>query len=119
VSTFTVDEWKAEAIRLFGEDHMAWRFVCPSCGHVASTNDYHQAGAPSGAVAFSCVGRWTGATREFGQSGPGPCNYAGGGLIRINPVVVTDDGGKEVQRVFDFAAVDSPVLELAATGGDL
>jgi len=113
--TCTLAEWRAEAAQLFGPDPLGWRFVCPACGHIASTQDYKDAGAPSSAVGFSCVGRWTGAKRDaFGLNpkglpteGPGQCNYAGAGLFNISPVVVTDDEGKEVQRVFAFASEHS------------
>lgn len=50
----------AEGQRRFGTDPLEWQFVCPSCGHVASVKDWKTAGAPEGAVAFSCVGRYTG-----------------------------------------------------------
>lgn len=96
----TSQEWHDKGVALFGPDEMLWRFVCPSCGHVASTQDYKDAGAPSTAVAFSCVGRWTGAGGEktFQRSG-GPCDYTGGGLIELNPLQV--DGG----RYFNFEEV--------------
>lgn len=96
----TVEEWNAEGCRLFGGNKMDWSFVCPCCGHVASTRDYEAAGAPSTAVAFSCVGRWTEKPRGAFEKGPGPCDYAGGGLIGLNPVEVGDNG-----RVFAFAEV--------------
>ncbi len=94
-------EWKQRGEALFGLDMMQWRFVCPACGHVQSTQDYKDAGAPPEAVAVSCVGRYQETCRKaFGEDGPGPCNYAGGGLFRLNPVDV--DG----QRVFAFAKED-------------
>jgi hypothetical protein len=37
----------------------------------------------------------------FSQDG-GPCNYAGGGLFRLNPVTVVDPDGIE-NHAFDFA----------------
>ena len=98
----SADEWNAEGILKFGPDQMEWRFVCPGCGHVASVQDWKNAGAPSSAVAFSCVGRWTEGAKEFGSPGPGPCNYAGGGLFRLNPVMVTGDHGKQ-HGLFEFA----------------
>lgn len=98
--TMTHDEWIAEATRRFGDDPMAWRFVCPSCGHVASAQDWINAGAPKETIAFSCVGRWTGATAELGER-PGPCNYTGGGLFRLNPVIVEYNGTG--QSTFAFA----------------
>ena len=106
-------EWEAEAKRRFG-DVMKWRFVCPACGHVASVADWKAAGAPSSAVGFSCVGRWSGAKRDaFGLNpkgmateGPGPCNYAGSGLFAINPVAVVTENG--TTRVFAFDQTDEP-----------
>lgn len=92
---YTLKEWQAEATRLFGSDAMLWRFVCPVCGHVQSTQNYKDAGAGEGAVAFSCIGRWVG-TKDGG-----PCDYAGGGLFRLNPITVVADDGVEHQ-VFDF-----------------
>ena len=92
-------EWHAEGTALFGKDEMTWRFVCPSCKHVASVQDWKDAGAHTEHVAFSCVGRWLGAdgSKTFKGKG-GPCNYAGGGLIGMNPIEV--DG----TRMFAFAA---------------
>lgn len=92
----THEEWTADGKRRFGDDMMTWRFVCPSCGHVQTANDYKAAGAPSTVVGFSCIGRWLPGGAEhaqkikdatFKQNG-GPCDYAGGGLIGLNPVKV-------------------------------
>lgn len=103
-------DWAAEGERRFGKDHLGWRFVCPACGHVAAVRDWQEAGAPEGAIAFSCVGRYLPTAREaFDRSGPGPCNYAGGGLIGLNPVVVlipyTANGKAKRAAVFAFADV--------------
>jgi hypothetical protein len=87
--TMTHAEWHALGVRLFGADEMSWRFVCPCCGHVATPTDYKTAGAPQGAVAYSCVGRWLPVAQEAFTTGPGPCTYAGGGLFGLNPVRVT------------------------------
>lgn len=96
----TVEEWRAEGLRRFGANEMQWRFVCPSCSHIASVQDWKDAGAGETAVAFSCVGRWTGATRQIFEK-PGPCNYAGGGLFGLNPITVALETGEI--RVFEFA----------------
>lgn len=101
----TLEEWNAEGGRRFGKDQMKWCFICPSCGYVATPEDYKGAGASSNAVAFSCVGRWSGAMDKDAfatKKGHGPCNYAGGGLIGINPVTVVHPDGKEHQ-IFEFA----------------
>ena len=103
----TNQEWQEEGVVLFGSDQMQWRFVCPVCGFAQSVQDYKDAGAPEGAVAFSCIGRWRDGARDaFTGKGDvrlahpvvtGPCNYSGGGLLRLNPVDV--DG----RKVFAFA----------------
>ena len=103
----THEAWMAEAKAKFGEDVMTWRFVCPSCYHIQSVQDYKNAGAPQSAVAFSCVGRWIKGSQEaFLRNKKGPCNYAGGGLIHLNPVtVIMPDKGK--QEYFEFAPADA------------
>lgn len=84
----TVDEFTAEAVKRFGPDKMKWQFVCPACGHVQSAEDYKAAGAPPNAVGFSCVGRWIEGSRGCFDDGPGPCDYAGGGLIRMHKLEI-------------------------------
>lgn len=85
----TYEQWRARGAELFGPDMMQWRFVCPCCGHVASVQDYKDAGAKEGNVGFSCIGRWLPKARDAFAKGAGPCNYAGGGLFRLNPIHVT------------------------------
>lgn len=87
----TLEQYLAMGATLFGENKLNWRVVCPGCGHVASIKDYQEAGAPEGAVGFSCIGRFLDDCRDWlGGSGSGPCNYTGGGLININPIHITD-----------------------------
>lgn len=102
----TEAEWNARGVALFGADVLEWKFVCPSCGHVARVRDWQSAGAPENTVAFSCVGRWLPDpgkldANTFKQAG-GPCAYAGGGLIGLNPVTVLREGGRQTD-VFAFA----------------
>lgn len=102
VLPMTQQEWWAEATRRFGSDRREWAFVCPACGHVARVAEWQKLGAPIGTVAFSCIGRFLPHAREAFAAGPGPCTYAGGGLIGLNPVsVIAPDG--TVHRVFAFA----------------
>lgn len=98
----THEEWLAEGERRFGADVANWRFVCPACGHVAAAADWKRAGASQGEVAFSCVGRRLPTCRDAFGEGPGPCNYAGGGLFQLNPVHVELAPGRAL-RVFAFA----------------
>lgn len=89
--TTTREAFHDEARRRFGDNPAQWAFVCPSCAHVATVQDWRDAGAPDGAIAFSCVGRWTGAGEAATFKGAGgPCNYAGGGLFGLNPVTLSD-----------------------------
>lgn len=97
-------EWLAEAVRRFGKDPKGWRFVCPSCGYVASGREWIDRDAPD-MVAFSCVGRLVGNGKEMGDKTGGPCNYAGGGLFRLNPQAIKMDDG-EVSHAFAFAFAD-------------
>ena len=109
---YTHAEWVAEATRLFGADPMKWRFVCPICKHVATVQDWKDAGASEGSVAFSCIGRFlpecADAFSLTGDTKSGPCNYTGGGLFRLNPVTVIKDGSEH--QVFDFAPPEGVVL---------
>lgn len=98
----TPGDWRREGVRRFGPDERLWKFKCPACGHVASYQEYMDAGAPENVVAFSCIGRWLdGEVREaFGDPGtPGPCNYAGGGLFGLNPVSIAG----RADPIFAFA----------------
>ena len=112
ITKYTLAEWRVKATELFGEDFMQWKFVCPVCRHVASVADWKDAGAPVQSAAFSCVGRWAGANPKTakgdigpnGIEGKGPCNYAGGGLFKLNPVTVVDPDGHEL-HAFAFAEV--------------
>lgn len=104
--TVTREEWIAEARLLFGSDEREWRFVCPSCGHVASVADWIDAGANEGHVAFSCVGRFLDGEPVDAFETPGPCNYAGGGLFRLNPVSVQMPDGS-TRATFEFAKVEA------------
>lgn len=80
-----------------------WKFVCPSCGFVATKKDWEALGAPEGAIGFACVGRWIDGSRPaFDGPGPGPCTYTGGGLFQYNPIKVTGPDG-ESTTFFDFA----------------
>ena len=98
-----LEEWTAMGERLFGSsDWKQWQFKCPACGHVAKSQDWIDAGAKIGSIAFSCVGRWNG-----GSAG---CNYAGGGLFQLNPVFIKtthpDTNEPVTVRRFDFAPDD-------------
>ena len=99
--TVSFDEWIAEAKGLFGTRAQV-RFVCPACGHIASVQQWLDAGAKIEHAGFSCIGRWIEGSRSamFGN-GKGPCDYAGGGLFRLNPVTVVFKSGESAD-MFEF-----------------
>jgi len=88
----TETQYCKDAKLLFGEDMMKWRFICPACGHIASIEDYKNAGTTQGAIAFSCVGRWLPERQTMYTKNGGPCDYAGGGLFMLNPVSIEGKG---------------------------
>lgn len=110
-AAMTHEEWIAEGTRRFGADQLQWKFVCPCCKVVISVQDYKDAGAPESAVAFNCVGRYgyRDCYRPFSLDYSGdvkqPCDYTGGGLFRLNPLLVTFPDDKEL-RVFAFAPAE-------------
>ena len=105
----TMEEWHTEARRRFGDKARYWKFVCPACGFVQSGEIFEELTDLTRDeivkyLAFSCVGRWLkdGTPRDAFAKDDGPCNYAGGGLIGLNPIAVSTPDG-EVHRRFAFA----------------
>ena len=101
----SVEEWKAEATRRFGPDMLKWRLRCPMFGHVASVQDFKDAGAKSPSRAYQeCLGRYTGkGTPKKGDSSG--CNWAAYGLFGIpaehDIVVVAPDNQVDVYPFAD------------------
>lgn len=104
----TLKEWLDEGKERFGDDFLKWRFKCPACGHVASGQDFKDAGADPNDMYQACIGRHNGkgADGMKGKDEGFGCNWAAFGLfgnLSKGRVVVTPEG-KEVE-VFDFAEV--------------
>jgi hypothetical protein len=98
MKTMTLEEFHAaiKAQQVGAED---WAFICPMCGYIQSARDLIAAGAGEdfaaveSVLAFSCVGRWTGAGTPRGSKQPGPCNWTLGGLCHTQKLeVITPDG---------------------------
>jgi len=91
--TLSREEWLAGAKRRFGPDPLKWKFKCPVCGHIQTPEDfrpYKDKGATPDSAATECLGRYAGA-KSTGLSGKAqPCDYAGYGFFRLNPVHVSD-----------------------------
>lgn len=117
--TVTLGEWHAEGKERFGGDPKQWKFICPGCGHVQSYQDFLDLGMEpkmaQGFVGFSCIGRWKGGV-EFGEQDEGNgCIYAGGGLFRVNPVLV-EYGGPEPAERFEWAPTQKEKTDDRGTG---
>ena len=98
MNTMTVAEYNA-ALRAQGVPRVDLAVKCPMCHTVQSAADLiaADAGADFEAVetylAFSCVGRFTGAGAPRQQPDGQPCNWSLGGLLSLHQLeVVTPDG---------------------------
>jgi hypothetical protein len=102
--TLTHTEWQAEAKRRYSSSEQI-AFTCPVCKHRQTVADYVAAGDTTMRMAgFSCIGRLLpeSDTSDAFSGKPGPCSYAGGGLFRLNPILVTFENGT-TRETFDFA----------------
>ena len=92
---WTQAELLEEARRRFGDDPKQWAFVCPSCGDVATAQDFLDAGADPNAIGQDCIGRATGALTRSGPTNTRGCDWCAYGLFR-GPWLITLPDGKEV-----------------------
>ena len=93
---YTINEWKAEAIRRYGEDPLKWRFRCSKCKRQWSLEEYFEikkAGNVSNGWQECCYCDWV----SYGLLGT-----LGDGLI------VTFPEGAPAQ-VFNFADAEKGV----------
>lgn len=114
-----LDAWHVEGRRLYGPNAVKWKFRCPSCGFVQTAEDFRAYNAPIRDIdlrlGFSCIGRTilaacpTAEVVEFMEPNKGfGCNYAGGGLFRINPVevvygIVAETQEPGIRETFEWA----------------
>lgn len=115
------DEWQKKATRLYGEDAWDWKFKCPVCETVQTAKDFINAGASkedaSTSIAKECIGRYLEVKQKaFGDRKKNafikgePCNYAGYGLLKLNPVEVEFEDGT-THNAFDFADEEKDATE--------
>lgn len=99
MKTMQLEEFR-QALKAQGVPHEHFAFRCPMCSTVQSAHDLIAAGAGPDFqsvekyLAFSCVGRFTGAGSPSGTKGKGiGCNWTLGGLFQTHELeVVTEDG---------------------------
>lgn len=103
-------DWLEKATMLYGEKSGDWKFKCPVCETVQTARDFVNAGLSkeeaSSSIAIECIGRYLPVKQKaIGEKKiikGKPCNYAGYGLFRLNPVEIEmSDGSK--QYAFAFA----------------
>ncbi|MGC9540212.1 VVA0879 family protein [Streptomyces sp. UG1] len=102
-----------EAIERFGDDPLKWAFQCPSCGDIATGQDFrdalkeHPRTNRNGEVIASdvlgqeCIGRTLGALEGRKTRG---CNWAAYGLIRGPWEIALPDG----RSVYGFPLAPAP-----------
>lgn len=107
IKRMTQAQWEELGVKLFGEDKWNWQFKCPCCHYVGTAHDYKRLGASSGAIAFSCLGRYMPdiipkTLFDNDKVGNGPCDYTAGGLLNLCTLRVIEADGTE-HSMFDFA----------------
>lgn len=100
IKSMTLDEFQA-ACKAQAPSHDQIVFRCPMCKTLQSARDLIAAGAGSTFdeveryLAFSCVGRFTGAPSPRREPDGKPCDWTLGGFFRLHHFeVVTPDGEK-------------------------
>lgn len=97
----TVAQWRAEAVRRFGERTENWAFVCPSCGMSATIGDMIRAGGTANDAPQECISLYRYDTGDCGCRAYREGTQGRGALIGAD--------GEDLIEVFDFA----PALEAA------
>ena len=81
--TIKHDDWIDEAIALYGDNHLNWRFKCPKCGESQSIGECHQKSMIGVQPIQSCV--------SCGHFNP-----------ILNPVVIESPVRNHFQRTYVF-----------------
>ena len=117
--TITLEEFQAE-IKAQGVLHIEEvTFVCPMCKTIQSGIDLIAAGAGKDFdevekyVAYSCVGRFTGAGTPRSKPDGKPCNWTLGGLFQLHTLEVVTPDGKHHPR-FELATPEQAQRHAAA-----
>lgn len=114
----TLDEFHA-VLKAQGVLREDLAFVCPMCGTVQSARDLIAAGAGATFddverfLAFSCVGRWTGAVSPRRQPDGHACDWTLGGFLPLHKLLVVTPDGKEHPR-FEPATAEQARAHAAA-----
>lgn len=88
-------EWEAEGERLYGKDHLDWKFKCPACGNVQTARMFKDAGIDPNLVYSNCASR-------HNLGGRKDCKWTTGGLLNVGGRYVIDRKCRPV-LIFEFA----------------
>lgn len=109
-----------EELKAYGVPIEHCAFKCPICGTIQSAQDLIQAGAGPDFdavekyLAFSCVGRFTGAGSHREGVPPGyGCDWTLGGLLTLHDLAVITPDGKEHPR-FELATPEEAETHMQA-----
>ncbi|MEG0775461.1 VVA0879 family protein [Clostridium sp.] len=102
---YTLEEWKAEGVKRFGEDPTGWKFKCPACGRINTGIEYNELGANINSMYSECIGRINGKGSDEKNEGNG-CDWAAFGLLgTLSKGVMVQSPSGEMIEIFDFAEV--------------
>lgn len=91
----TLEQWEAEGERLYGKNHLEWRFRCPTCGHIQTPQEFKTAGIDPHKAYQNCASR-------YGLGGESTCKWTVGGLLRTGGRYVIDARYRP-RLIFEFA----------------
>jgi len=116
MKTMSIEDFRKEGLKRFGDKLKNWRFICPVCSTIQSGEDLHKAGIDKDKVqdylGFSCIGRWTDAGPYKDGDPPGKgCNWTLGGLIRIHKLEIRDNNG-DIFPHMEFAPEEENKIKL-------
>ncbi|WP_420123882.1 VVA0879 family protein [Nakamurella sp.] len=115
----TQDELMAEARERFGPDPMRWAFRCPSCGDVASLQDFKDAGGSPGLAGQQCIGRELARLTGEAVTKPMPSSTRGCGWVAYGlisgpwEVVVPAEDGKPERSIWGFPLAEATPVPAA------
>ena len=119
IKSMTLDEFHA-ACKAQAPSHDQIVFRCPMCKTLQSARDLIAAGAGSTFdevephLAFSCIGRFTGAPSPRREPDGKPCDWTLGGLFRLHRFEVVTEDGKAHPR-FELATREEADAHRAGT----
>jgi|AntAceMinimDraft_5_1070358.scaffolds.fasta_scaffold130719_2 hypothetical protein len=124
IEQVTIAEFHAllKAQGVSAQEHLA--FKCPMCATVQSAADLIRAGAGASFedvekyIAYSCVGRFTGAGSPRNKPDGKPCNWTLGGFFTLHKFEVIDDAGEINPRFKPATPAEAQAHEMLVAAGD-